>query len=159
MGRFYAVNFSAVAVSAAQDLFELNAPANAAARIRLHSLSLIQTSDVAAADSEVLRVSVKRSSSASTSGSGGSAPTPTPLESGDPAATFTAEVNNTTQVTGGTTVVLCEDGFNVLSGWQWSLPIPPDRRPSAINGERLVVSLTAPADALTMSGTAIVEEG
>ena len=159
MGRFYSVSFSAVAVSAAQDLFELVAPANAAARIRLHSLSLIQTSDVAAADSEVLRVSVKRSSSASTSGSGGSAPTPTPLESGDPAATFTAEVNNTTQVTGGTTVVLAETGFNVLAGMEWSLPIPPDRRPAAINGERLVVSLTAPADALTMSGTAIVEEG
>lgn len=159
MGRFYSVSFSAVAVSAAQDLFELVAPANAAARIRLHSLSLIQTSDVAAADSEVLRVSVKRSSSASTSGSGGSAPTPTTLESGDPAATFTAEANNTTQVTGGTTVVLYETGFNVLAGMEWALPIPPDRRPSAVNGERLVVSLTAPADALTMSGTAIIEEG
>lgn len=159
MTRYYSVSFSAVAVSAAQDLFELVAPSNAAAGIRLHSLSLIQTSDVAAADSEVLRVSVKRSSSGSTSGSGGSAPTPTPLNSGDPAATFTAECNNTTQVTGGTTVTLVETGFNVLAGLEWALPIPPDQRPRAVNGERLVVSLTVPADALTMSGTAIVEEG
>lgn len=159
MGRFYAVSFSGVTVSAAQDLFELVAPGNAAARIRLHSLSVVQTSDVAAADSEVLRVTVKRSTSASTSGSGGSSATPVPLESGDPAATFAAEVNNTTQVTGGTTVTLCETGFNVLAGMDWSLPIPPDRKPSAVNGERLVVSITAPADALTMSGTVIVEEG
>lgn len=159
MGRFYAVNFSAVSVAAAQDLFELTAPSNGAARIRLHAISLVQTSDVAAADSEVLRTTIKRMSSGSTSGSGGSAPTPTPLESGDPAATFAAEVNNTTQASGGTTVTLVESGFNVLAGMEWSLPIPPDRRPSAVNGERLVVSLTAPADALTMSGTAIIEEG
>ena len=159
MGRFYAVSFSAVAVSVAQDLFELVAPANAGARIRLHSVSVVQTSDVAAADSEVLRVSVLRYSSASTSGSGGSAPTPTPLENGDPAATFTAEVNNTTTATGGSSVTLYETGFNVLAGMEWALPIAPDRRPSAVNGERLIVRLTAPADALTMSGTAIVEEG
>lgn len=159
MGRYYSISFSAVAVSAAQDLFELTAPANAAARVRLHSVSLVQTSDVAAADSEVLRVSLLRYSSASTSGSGGSAPTPAPLESGDPAATFTAEVNNTTTATGGTSVTLAETGFNVLAGLEWTLPIPPDRKPSAVNGERLVLRLTAPADALTMSGTAIVEEG
>lgn len=159
MGRYYAVSFSAVAVSAAQDLFELTAPANGAARIRLHQVNLVQTSDVASADSEVLRVSLLRYSSASTSGSGGSAPTPAPLESGDPAATFAAEVNNTTQATGGTSVTLVEDGFNVLGGAALALAIPPDRRPSAVNGERLVVRITAPADALTMSGTVIVEEG
>lgn len=159
MGRYYAVSFSAVEVSAAQDLFELVAPANAAARIRLHEIRLIQTSDGGSADSEMLRVSVKRSSSASTSGSGGSAPTPVALESGDPAATFTAEANNTTQLTGGTTVVLCESGYNVLGEFVWSLGIPPDRKPSAVNGERLVVAITVPGDALTMSGTAIVEEG
>lgn len=159
MGRYYSVSFSAVAVSAAQDLFELNAPANAGARIRLHDVRLVQTSDVATSDSEVLRVSVLRYSSGSTSGSGGSAPTPAPLESGDPAATFTAEVNNTTTTTGGSSVTLVEDGFNVLGGGAFALSIPPDRRPSAVNGERLVIRLTAPADALTMSGTAIVEEG
>ena len=159
MGRFYAVNFSAVAVSVAQDLFELNAPANAAARIRLHQVNLVQTSDVASADSEVLRVSLLRYSSASTSGSGGAAATPAALESGDPAATFTAETNNTTGATGGASVVLVEDGFNVLAGGVLSLSIPPDRRPSAVNGERLVIRVTAPADALTLSGTAIVEEG
>ena len=159
MGRFYAVSFSAVAVSAAQDLFELTAPANAAARIRLHSLSVIQTSDVAAADSEVLSVTLLRYSSASTSGSGGSAATPVALESGDPAATFAAEANNTTAATGGTNVTLAVTGFNVLAGLEWSLPIPPDRKPAAINGERLVLRLSAPADALTVSGTAIVEEG
>lgn len=159
MGRYYTVVFSAVAVSAVQDLFELVAPANAAARIRLHQVNLFQTSDAATGDSENLRVTIKRSTSASTSGSGGSTPTPQPLESGDPAATFTAEANNTTQVTGGTTVVLFEDGFNVLGAFVWSPAIPPDRKPSAVNGERLVISLTAPADALTMSGTVVVEEG
>lgn len=159
MGRYYAVAFSAVAVSAAQDLFELTAPANGAARIRLHEIRLIQTSDVASADSEVLRVTVKRGTSGTTSGSGGSAPTPAPLESSTPAATFAAEVNNTTQMSGGTITVLNEGGYNVLGEYVWSPAIAPDRKPTAINGERLVVSLTAPADALTMSGSVIVEEG
>lgn len=56
-------------------------------------------------------------------------------------------------------MTLVEDGFNVLGGAALALAIPPDRRPSAVNGERLVVRITAPADALTMSGTVIVEEG
>ena len=159
MGNFYSVVFSAVSVSAVQDAFELTAPANAAARIRLHEIRLIQTSDGGSADSEMIRVTIKRGTSGTTSGSGGSSATPAPLESSTPAATFTAEVNNSTQMTGGTTTVLIEDGFNVLGGYLWGPVIAPDRKPTAINGERLVVSITAPADALTMSGCVIVEEG
>lgn len=159
MGRFYSVVFSAVTVSAAQDLFELNAPGNAAARIRIHEIGTIQTSDVGSSDSELIRVTVLRYSSGSTSGSGGSTAAPTPLDSGDPGATFTAEVNNTTGVTGGSNVVIAETGFNVLAQFQWSPLIAPDRKPSAVNSERLVVRITAPADALTMSGYVIVEEG
>lgn len=158
MGRYYAVSFSAVSVSAVQDLFELKPGAGAGTRIRLHALYLAQTSDVSSADSEVLRVSVVRRASGYTSGSGGSAPTPAALESADPAATFTAEANNTTQSSGGSGVTLCEDGWQILSPYVWSLPIPPDRKPSCITSEALVVTLTAPADALTASGTAIVEE-
>jgi hypothetical protein len=159
MGNFYSVVFSAVAVTAAQDVFEITAPANAGARIRLHEIRLIQTSDGGSADSEMLRVTIKRGTSGTTSGSAGSAPTPQPLESSTPAATFTAEVNNTTPMSAGTIVTLVEDGFNVLGGYLWGPVIAPDRKPTAINGERLTVGITAPADSLTMSGTIIVEEG
>jgi len=160
MGRYYTVTFSAVAVTAVQDLFEIVAPANAAAFITLHEIRLIQTSDNAAADSEMLRVQIKRGTSGSTSGSGGTAPTPAIVQAGDPAATFTAEANNTTQATGGTITVMWEGGYNVLGEYVWGPSIPPDKKPRFSKGERCLVSLpVAPADSLTMSGTVVIEEG
>lgn len=149
-GRMYTVVISGTASPAAAfDLFEFN-PATAKP-IRLRRVRIGQQSDT---DSEQLGISIIRAHS--TSGSGGSAPTPRPLNSTTPAAGFTAEVMNTTVATGGSPVVLAEDAFNVLNGID--LAFAPEEAPEAVNAERLVVTCTAPADAVTIRATAWVEE-
>jgi len=154
MGRLYTVTFSAVAVSAAQDLFELT-PADDKP-IRLHGIAVGQISDSGDAQDEQLRWTIIRGHA--TSGSGGSAATPQPVNSSvDTAAGFTAETNNTTVASAGTGVTLHADAFNVRAGLQYWWP--PECRPGASQGNTLlVVRITAPSDALTMDGTLYVEE-
>lgn len=151
MGRMYTVPISAVSVSVAQDLWELAAADDHP--LILHALFVSQSSDT---DSEQIRITVKRITGSPTSGSGGSAPTPAPLDPSGSAAGFTAEINNTTQLTGGTAVTLHEESFNVLNGYVY-LPTP-EMRPKCAGNQYLLVSIPAPADALTMNCTAYVEE-
>lgn len=152
-GRVYSVIFSAVAVSAAQDLFEIT-PADDKP-VNLLGLFIGQTSDAGDAADELLQVSVIRGFTSS--GSGGSAPTPAPLDNIDAAAGFTAEVNNTSVATTGTSVTLHTDTFNVRSGYQlWWTPEATPRATQA--NTTIVVRITAPADALTMSATLYVQE-
>lgn len=154
MGRMYTVSTS-VSASAAQDVLELIGASNKI--VKIHEIKISQSSDSGDAQSEQLRVNVKRFTGAYTSGSGGSSPTPRPLDPGDAAATFTAEANNTTQATGGTSVTLIEDSFNVLGpGWHY-LPTPEQRIAIAASSA-IVVGITAPADALTLQVTATLEE-
>lgn len=152
-GRIYAVTFSAVAVSAAQDLFEIT-PADDKP-VKIVGIELGQSSDAGDAQDEVLQISIIRGHT--TSGSGGSAPTPAPLNPGDSAAGFTAEVNNTTIASTGTTNTLHTGCWNVRAGYiNW---FPEGARPMAGQGNTtIVVRQTAPADAITMSGTLYVEE-
>lgn len=153
MARTYAVSFDGVAVSAAQDLFELT-PADDKP-IEIVGLFIAQTSDVGDAQDEILKYTIIRGYT--TSGSGGSAPTPVALLPADTAAGFTAEVNNTTVANTGTAVTLHNDAFNVRAGLQ--LWFPPEARPSASQANTtIVVRIPAPADALTMSGTIYVRE-
>lgn len=157
LGRIYTVSFEAVAVTAAQDLWELNAPAGKACRLR--SVFVGQSSDAGDAEDEMLRIRINRGSSGTTSGSGGTAPTPAKTDSGDAAASFTAEVNNTTAMVagGGTITLLHPDTFNVRAGWVYR-PTPEEMYTWSAS-ERLTINLpVAPADSLTMSGVAIVEE-
>lgn len=152
MGRVYSVSFSATAITAAQDLFELLAPSGSS--IRLHAVYFSQHTDT---DSEQLRLTIKRVTGAPTSGSGGSTPTPIPLLPGDAASGITAEANNTTRISGGTSVTLHDEAVNVLNGWVY-LPTP-EMRPVAAPSTRLVIGLeTAPADSITCNGVAYVEE-
>jgi hypothetical protein len=153
MSRMYAVTFAAVAVTAAQDLFEITAGTNQG--FELHSIYVSQHSDVGDAQDELLQVAIK--SGQTTSGSGGSAPTPVPLDFGDAASAAAAEVNNTTKASAGTIVTLHSDAFNVRAGWQYR-PTPEER--IVIRGaRRLTVELVnAPADSLTMNGTLLFRE-
>lgn len=152
-GRTYSVIFSAVAVTAAQDLFEIT-PADDKP-VNILGLFIGQSSDAGDAQDELLQVSIIRGFT--TSGSGGSAPTPAPLDNIDTAAGFTAEVNNTTVANTGTSVTLHTDTFNVRAGYQiW---FPPECYPRATQANTtIVVRITAPADSLTMSGTLYVQE-
>lgn len=153
-GEIYTVVFEAVAATAVQDLFEINAAAGKP--LRVHALMLSQHTEVGDAQSELLRFKVIRAHS--TSGSGGSAPTPAPLNPSAAASSFTAEVNNTTQATGGSPITLHADTWNVQAGL--ALILPPELHWVVPGGGRLVVAMstTAPADSITLSGTLYVEE-
>lgn len=152
MPHMYSVSLS-VAVTAVQDFFELKSPTGKG--IRLHAVHVGQSTDT---DSEQLRIQIKRATGTFTSGSGGTTPTPTPIDSND-TASFTAEMNNTTQAAAGTgaLTVIHEDGFNVLNGWLFQPT--PECRPAVFNGDAIVISLpVAPVDSITFGLTALVEE-
>lgn len=154
--RTYTVVFGAVSVSAAQDLFEITPADDRPIQIAGLSLCQVGNSDVGDAAEECLRFSIIRGHT--TSGSGGTAPTPVAVQTRDAAAGFTAEVNNTTIASAGTTTILHEDSFNVRAGYiNWW---PEDCRIEADQSNTtIVVRLnTAPADAITLSGTLYVVE-
>lgn len=153
MSRIYTITFAGVAVTAQQDFFELVAAAGKP--FRLLSLLLSQSSEVGDAAEEGLAISIK--SGQTTSGSGGSAPTPVPLNVTDAAAGITAEVNNTTKASAGTIVTHYADNWNIRQPYM--LVLPEKMQPEVAGGRRLTVELgTTPADSITISGTAVVEE-
>lgn len=150
----FVATFAAVAVTAAQDVFEIVAPASS--RLMIREIRLGQYSDPGDAQAEMLSVQIIRGYT--TSGSGGGSVTPVNLSpvSGAAAATATVERNNTTVAQDGTGVVLLADTFNVMGGWRY-YPVPEERIEVGVS-QRLVVRITAPADSLTMNGTIVYEE-
>lgn len=127
--------------------------------IRLKGWLLGQTSEVADAAEESLRLTVQHFAATVTNGSGGSAPTPTKTDQSDPAAGFTARCNDATvATTSGTATVLEESAWNIRSS-PWERYIDEPDRPVARQGEALVVRCeSTPADDITICITAIVEE-
>lgn len=154
MSRIYTVSFSKVATTVAADLFEIT-PADDKP-VEVVGLFIAQSSDFGDAQAEILPYTVIRGHT--TSGSGGSAPTPRPVKRTDAAAGFTAEVNNTTAASAGTTVTLHAGAFNVAVGE--NLWLPEGCEWDATQGDTtLIVRLaTAPADSLDMSGCIYVKE-
>ena len=156
----YSATFSAISVSAAQDVFEVVAAATA--RVAIREIVLGQYSDFGDAEDELLSVQVIRGYT--TSGSGGASVTPRPLNSYDRDAVTTVERNNTTQASAGTAHVLIADSFNVRAGWYLGSKNYVTSEYGREHGillkpsERLVVAITVPADALTMNGTIVFEE-
>lgn len=153
-GRIYTVPSGQDAETAAQDIFELTAPATGI--IALVGLQIGQTTEAGDAAAEMLEVTIRRAVGGFTSGSGGQAITPVPARQGDVAASFTAEANNTTVITGGTITDVVTDAWNVQGGYLW---LPPDGfEISCHPTDAIVVSISAPADSVTFAATAWVEE-
>lgn len=157
MGRMYTAQFSAVAVTAAQDLFEITAPADAV--VKIHNWEIFQTSDVGDAAEELLRLECVRGVGATTSGSGGSSVTPQQVEDGDAAFGGTVEANNTTRMAAGS------GSLDTLPQHGWNVRVPlvkiyvPEERPVISPGNRWTLALpAAPADSLTVSGHVTLEE-
>lgn len=153
MGRLYTVQFNGVAVTAQQDIFELNAPADAA--VVVHEIGVSQSTEVGDAAEEGLSLLWK--SGQTTSGSGGTAPTAVPIEVGDAAFGGTTEVNNTTKASVGTIVT--------HYAWNWNIRMDfvkiftPETRPVLSPSRRATLELaTTPADSITMSGYLVFEE-
>jgi len=151
MGRIYTATLSAIAVTAIQDLWEINAPSDAV--VILHSCEIGQNTDFGDAEAEGLPVQISRATG--TAGSGGASVTPTPLEVGDAAYGGTVERNNTTQA--GTTTVIHTEVFNIQGGWLY-LP-PPEKRIVISPSGVLVIELpVAPTDSITVYSTITFEE-
>lgn len=157
MGRMYTAQFSAVAATVAQDLFEIAAPADAI--VVIHDWNVFQTSDVGDAAEEILRLECVRGVGTVTSGSGGSTVTPQPVADGDPAFGGVVAANNTTRMVVGTGTLetLPQHGWNVRTELQKIYT--PETRPVISPSNRWTLSLpAAPADSLTLSGTVTFEE-
>ena len=154
-GRVYSALFDGVAVTAVQDLFELIPGATAC--MELLSVHLSQETEVADAAEEMLTISIEAHSGAITSGSGGSGPTPIPTHLGDAASVVAVEVNNTTEVSGGTKVT------HAIHNWNIRVPLDiiwiPETRIWISPTDALTVTLlTTPADSITMGGTVYFRE-
>lgn len=150
--------FKAVAITAAQDLFEVKSSATALTIV--HGFSLFQTTDLGDAAEEVLRLTTNRGSGTVTSGSGGSTATMNVKVRGQTAWGGTVEVNNTTVLAVGTGTLL-----NDIEHLGWNIRIPmfhlwtPEQRPIILPGEYWTLELeAAPADSVTVSGTIYLEQ-
>lgn len=161
-GPIFTVAFSAVAVTAAQDLFSLLA--HTSSRIAICRIEIAQYSDAGDAASELLPILMK--TGATVVGSGGSAPTPQNVAAAtgsSVAAVTTARANDTTQAGTGTIVTRYAGVWNVQAGFlyapRWDALTGYDERIRVAAGQRFVLdSPAAPADSLTMNGTIWFQE-
>jgi len=152
--KTYAVSFTKTVVEAAVDVFEI-VPADDKP-IEICGLFMGQSSDFGDAASEILPYKIIRGHTAA--GTGGTAWTKRALDPTDAEAGFTAATCRTVAASAGTEEVLAADSFNVMVGEKLWLPEDTTWKCNQ-NQSRIVVRLaTAPADALTMSGTLYVRE-
>lgn len=145
--RAYSATFSAVAITAAQDLFEINAPSTKP--VVILGCELGQYTEVGDAQDEFLSLTFV--TGYTTSGSGGSAFTALPLDPGDAAFGGTVEINNTTVANTGTAAIRHASAWSVRGQYIW-LP-PPEMRVIIAAAGRGVLRITAPADSVTTNGT------
>lgn len=157
MPRIYTVTFENVAVSAAQDLFELSpADDKPLAILGLELANVGGVNDVGEAQEEDLRLLIRRGHT--TSGSGGSSATPRPLGPNTATVGFSAETNNTTVATSGTTHDLVAAGWNTRVPYQVFYPEELWPRATQADTTLVVRLVAAPADSFQVSGTLWVAE-
>lgn len=152
MPLYWVTSATTAAPTAAFDAVELVEPGTSVILVR--RVMLWQTTDLGDAAEEVLRVEWIRGTA--TSGSGGQTTVITPLNPFDAAATFTAELLNTTVASTGTPVSLA------VQGWNIRIPLdvlyPPEEYIVGRNGDRLVFRVSAPTDAITVNASCLVEQ-
>lgn len=155
----FTATFSAVAVTAAQDLFEITAAGTAgtgARRVGIRQIRIGQYSDFGDAQAEILSITLIRGYTVT--GSGGTTVTPAPTLSAAAVALSTVKANNTTVANTGTAATLIADVMNVAAGWIWQCATDLSDVKWLAGGERGVLRLSVPADSLTMNGTIWFEE-
>lgn len=148
MGRIYTVSFTEVAVTAQQDLFQIEAVTVPAI---IHAVYLSQSSDVGDAAAEGLSILIRRVTDALTN-----VTAEAQLDTGDAAANADLNVNDTTELVTGAQNVHTEV-------WNIALPFvylpPPELRIVIPVDDALTINLnTTPADEITMSGVMYFEE-
>lgn len=153
MSGIYTVQFNAVTVTAAQDLFEITG--SSTQPLVILGWEIGQTSDVGDAQEEILSLLFK--SGQTTSGSGGSSPSKVATDGTSAAAGFSAEANNTTKASAGTILTHWAGTWNVRMAHE--KVFTPEQQILLPAGRRCTLELVgAPADALTVNGTIWVQE-
>lgn len=151
MSGIYTVQFSGIAATAAQDLFEITSVGKP---IVLLAFNISQTTELGDTAEEQLLVRVR---SGQTTTGNGTAYTPVPTDSSNSASSFTAKTNGTTLASGGTIVTHCPYAWNVR------MPLievytQEQQLLMAVN-RRFTIELTNdPADSITINGTVWVQE-
>ena len=141
--RVATVSFTEVAVTAQQDLFEVEALTSP---IVVLGVVLGQTSDVGDAVAENLSILFRRFTDALTN-----VTAEVQLDLGSAAITADIAINVTTELVTGTSTIHA-DVWNIALPYIW-LP-PPEMRIVIPVDDGLAINLnTTPADSLTMSGT------
>lgn len=149
MGRMFSVEFTEVAVTAQQDLFQIEALVTPA---KLHAVYLSQSSDVGDSAAEGLSILIRRVTDVVTDDLATAQ-----MDTGDATQTADVAINETTELVTGAATIHSEV-WNIVQGPFIYLP-PPELRPNAVIGDVIVVNLnTTPADSITMSGTIYFEE-
>lgn len=155
-GRMFKASFTAVAITAAQDLFAIKA--GATVPIFVHSVTLGQKT-LSAWEAKELKFSYLPATA--TLGSGGTTATSRGSDPGGmaAAAAATVHVNDTTGATSsGTAYDIFDDDWVFTNGYIW-LPADPRDRIFIRPAEALAVRLgTAPSGSMTCSGTIEYEE-
>jgi len=155
--RAYTVPIASAANTVAIDWAELITGTTAG--LMLLGIDIGQSTELGDAAEEQIRWYIKRATGTYTSGSGGTAPTPAKVNAGDVAATFTAEVNNTTQIAvgTGTLTTIYQGCFNLRTGLQlfWT---PETAITNGISSALAIGMGAAPADSVTWEGTVYVGE-
>jgi hypothetical protein len=147
----FVATFEDVAVSAAQDLFELVAPAGK--RVHIYEVTLGQYSDAGDAMAELLSLKMIRGHT--TAGSGGSTLTPANLNGASArSAEATVKANNTSVASGGSPATVRAEAWNIQGPYFMN----SDSHFVLEAGQRFVVRVSAPADAISVNGTIIWEE-
>ncbi len=120
MGRLYTVSTENVAISAAQDLFQIKGAASMVLRIRRVSFG---ATDTTLPTAQMIQLRCRYLPVTVTDGSGGTTPTPRSYDPGDPAATFTSLANDTTPATTNATAKVLEEwGVHLYNGLIWVWP-------------------------------------
>lgn len=156
IGRKYSIVFPPTSIAAAiTDLLQLTPATNKVICIKGYRFNQVGVADMTDAQDETLGYTVIRGHTAT--GSGGTTPTPRPMGPSDTAAGFAAQANNTTIASSGTTVTLDSGGFNVRAQDIFWYPDGYEPVASAAN-TTLLIRLSAPTDAIIITGTVYVEE-
>lgn len=162
MGRFYTIPLTnsggtaGTGVTPIVDAIEIVAATGKP--FWLHEVVLGQTSDYGDAQAEGLPFVIKRGTGSYTAGTGGQSVTPAKHLTNDAAAGATAKICNTTQAVAGsgTITTLRAEPWNVQAGEQYTPT--PETRFLFLPAEGCVISLATPADAITLIGSAVIEE-
>ena len=146
----YTASFFDISVAAAQELLSLLPAANRPIEICRVRLNQVGTADMLAGEEESLAVTIVRGHT--TAPSGGATVTPVARDVNAASSGVTARRNDTTLATAGAPLNWQDMSFNVQIGLDEF--IPPEYRVRTQNTSWVTVRLrTAPADAITMSGS------